>query len=68
MSALIAIAIALAIVIVVVRCAGALAVRLGEPRIAGEMIGAILIGPTVLGVAVRIRSPTGTVVGHCWQA
>ena len=49
MSALIAIAIALAIVIVVVRCAGALAVRLGEPRIAGEMIGAILIGPTVLG-------------------
>jgi len=46
---LIALALALALVLVVVRCAGALAVRLGEPRIAGEMIGAILIGPTVLG-------------------
>jgi Kef-type K+ transport system membrane component KefB len=38
-----------ALVVVAVRCAGALAVRLGEPRIAGEMIGAILVGPTVLG-------------------
>ena len=34
---------------VVVRCAGALAVRVGEPRIAGQMAGAILIGPTLLG-------------------
>ncbi len=33
----------------VVRCAGALAVRVGEPRIAGQMAGAILIGPTLLG-------------------
>jgi Kef-type K+ transport system membrane component KefB len=32
-----------------VRCGGALAVRLGEPRIAGEMVGAILVGPTILG-------------------
>jgi Kef-type K+ transport system membrane component KefB len=39
----------LALVIVVVRGVGALAVRLGEPRIAGEMVGAILVGPTVLG-------------------
>jgi Kef-type K+ transport system membrane component KefB len=39
----------LVLVIVVVRCVGALAVRIGEPRIAGEMAGAILIGPTVLG-------------------
>jgi len=39
----------LALVVVVVRCGGALAVRLREPRIAGEMIGAILVGPTVLG-------------------
>jgi Kef-type K+ transport system membrane component KefB len=36
-------------VVVVARCGGALAVRLGEPRIAGEMIGAILVGPTLLG-------------------
>jgi Kef-type K+ transport system membrane component KefB len=39
----------LALVVVVVRCGGALAARIGEPRIAGEMIGAILVGPTVLG-------------------
>ena len=39
----------LALVVVVVRCGGALAVRIGEPRIAGEMIGAILVGPTLLG-------------------
>ena len=39
----------LALVVVAARCVGALAVRLGEPRIAGEMIGAILVGPTVLG-------------------
>jgi Kef-type K+ transport system membrane component KefB len=39
----------LALVVVVVRCVGALAVRFGEPRIAGEMVGAILVGPTVLG-------------------
>ena len=39
----------LVLVIVVARCGGALAVRIGEPRIAGEMIGAILIGPTLLG-------------------
>lgn len=36
-------------VVVVVRTGGALAVRAGEPRIAGEMIAAILIGPTLLG-------------------
>ncbi len=39
----------LVLVVVAARCGGALAVRLGEPRIAGEMIGAILVGPTVLG-------------------
>jgi len=37
------------LVVVAARCGGAVAVRLGEPRIAGEMIGAILVGPTVLG-------------------
>jgi len=39
----------LVLVVVVARCGGALAVRMGEPRIAGEMIGALLIGPTLLG-------------------
>jgi Kef-type K+ transport system membrane component KefB len=39
----------LALVVAVARGVGALAMRIGEPRIAGEMLGAILIGPTVLG-------------------
>lgn len=39
----------LALIVVVVRCGGAIAVRSGQPRIAGQMIGAILVGPTVLG-------------------
>ena len=39
----------LVLVVVVARCVGALAVRFGEPRIAGEMAGAILVGPTLLG-------------------
>ncbi len=39
----------LALVVAVARTVGALAMRIGEPRIAGEMLGAILIGPTVLG-------------------
>jgi Kef-type K+ transport system membrane component KefB len=43
----------LVLVVVAARCGGALAVRLGEPRIAGEMIGAILVGPTVLGGQVE---------------
>ncbi len=43
------VALDLVLVVVVARCGGALAVRFGEPRIAGEMIGAILVGPTVLG-------------------
>ncbi|MEA2138664.1 MAG: hypothetical protein QOG56_1814 [Solirubrobacteraceae bacterium] len=42
-------AVDLVLVVLVVRCGGALAVRLGEPRIAGEMVGAILVGPTILG-------------------
>ena len=43
------VALDLALVVIAARCVGALAVRFGEPRIAGEMIGAILVGPTVLG-------------------
>ena len=39
----------LVLVVVAARCGGALAVRFGEPRIAGEMIGAIVVGPTLLG-------------------
>jgi Kef-type K+ transport system membrane component KefB len=43
------VALDLVLVVLVARCGGALAVRFGEPRIAGEMIGAILVGPTLLG-------------------
>jgi Kef-type K+ transport system membrane component KefB len=43
------VALDLVLVVAVVRGAGALAARIGQPVIAGEMVGAILIGPTVLG-------------------
>lgn len=39
----------LALVIAAARCGGALAVRGAQPRIAGELVGVVLIGPTVLG-------------------
>jgi len=39
----------LALIVVVVRCGGALAVRCGQPRIAGQIVGAIVVGPTALG-------------------
>jgi Kef-type K+ transport system membrane component KefB len=43
------VALDLVLVVVAARCGGALAGRCGQPRIAGEMIGALLVGPTVLG-------------------
>lgn len=39
----------LALIVVVVRCGGALAVRCGQPRIAGQIVGAIVVGPTAFG-------------------
>ena len=58
------------LVVVAARCGGAVAVRLGEPRIAGEMIGAILVGPTVLGgqIAVDDTGAAGGVVGSLFPA
>jgi Kef-type K+ transport system membrane component KefB len=61
----------LVVVVVAARCGGALAVRLGEPRIAGEMIGAILVGPTVLGgqvAGVVDGAVAGGVVGALFPA
>ena len=52
----------LALVVIVVRCAGALAVRVGEPRIAGEMVGAIVLGPTILGG--QIEGVAGGAASH----
>src|SRR4029079_4708155 len=39
----------LAIILVAARLVGALAVRLGQPRVVGAMIAGVLIGPTILG-------------------
>ena len=39
----------IAIILIAARIVGALAVKVGQPRIVGEMIAGILIGPTLLG-------------------
>lgn len=39
----------LLLVVAVARCGGWLAVRAGQPRIAGELVALVAIGPTVLG-------------------
>jgi Kef-type K+ transport system membrane component KefB len=41
---------AVAVVIVVAQLVGALAERLGQPRVIGEIVGGILLGPSLLGV------------------
>jgi len=49
----------LAIILVAVRLGGRAAAALGQPRVVGQIIAGILIGPTVLGGQVE----TGSVVG-----
>lgn len=39
----------LAVILLVARAVGALAIRLGQPRVVGEMIAGILLGPTLFG-------------------
>src|SRR3954462_7012798 len=39
----------LVIILVAARLVGAVAVRLGQPRVLGEMVAGVLIGPTILG-------------------
>jgi Kef-type K+ transport system membrane component KefB len=39
----------LAIIVIVARLAGSLAARLGQPRVIGEILAGVLLGPTVLG-------------------
>ncbi|HEX8343235.1 MAG TPA: cation:proton antiporter [Actinoplanes sp.] len=41
-----------ALIIMCARLAGALAVRLGQPPVLGEIVGGILLGPTLLGPVV----------------
>ena len=40
----------IAIILVMARLVGALAVKLGQPRVVGEIVGGILLGPSLLGV------------------
>lgn len=42
-------ALALVLVVVVARCGALVATRLGQPRIAGELLAVVALGPTVLG-------------------
>jgi K+:H+ antiporter len=44
---------ALAVVIVLTRLFGALARRIGQPAVVGEILAGILVGPTLFGMAVR---------------
>src|SRR5262249_23902464 len=43
----------LLLVVVVARCGGWIAVRCAQPRIAGEMLAVVALGPTVLGGRVE---------------
>jgi Kef-type K+ transport system membrane component KefB len=49
---------ALAVILLAARLVGGLFVRLGQPRVVGEMISGILLGPTVLGGTLATSSST----------
>ncbi|GIF39561.1 cation:proton antiporter [Actinoplanes xinjiangensis] len=55
------------LVIVVVRLAGWLVARLGQPRVIGEIVAGILLGPSVLGLvwpsARELLFPPGVIAG-----
>ena len=60
MEALPALLLGLAVIVVVARVLGALARRLGQPAVIGEIVGGILLGPTLFGGAVtRTLFPDG---------
>ncbi|MFZ8997384.1 MAG: cation:proton antiporter [Ilumatobacteraceae bacterium] len=46
---------ALAVVVASARCVGAVALRLGQPRVVGEIVSGILLGPSVLGLVANGR-------------
>ena len=46
----------LAVIVVLARLLGALARRLGQPAVIGEILGGILLGPTLLGATPARRS------------
>ena len=40
------------IILIVARLVGGLAVRIGQPRVVGEILAGVLLGPTLLGTTV----------------
>jgi Kef-type K+ transport system membrane component KefB len=59
----------LAIILAACRALGSLMLRIGQPRVIGEMIGGILLGPSVLGVfapAIEARLFPGESLGVLW--
>jgi Kef-type K+ transport system membrane component KefB len=60
---------ALALILVIARIVGWVFVKIGQPRVVGEIIAGILIGPTILGGHLGRGDVTGTpgseaIVGH----
>lgn len=57
----------LAIILVVARLVGALALRVGQPRVVGEIVAGVLLGPTLLGATMFVwgKPPKGL---HCEAA
>ena len=60
---------ALALILIAARLVGSAFAKLGQPRVVGEIIAGILIGPTVLGGHLGRGDVTGTpgseaIVGH----
>ncbi|MBI2169758.1 MAG: cation:proton antiporter [Actinobacteria bacterium] len=51
----------LAIIFIAARLVGALALRVGQPRVVGEIVAGVLLGPTLLGA-------TAFVWGQPWKA
>jgi Kef-type K+ transport system membrane component KefB len=49
----------LAIILAAARLVGALFVKLKQPRVVGEIIAGILIGPTVIGGEIATRTTHG---------
>jgi Kef-type K+ transport system membrane component KefB len=55
---------ALALIIVLARIAGAIVARLGQPRVMGEVLAGILLGPTLVGGLPNLITKAMGVVGH----
>ena len=54
----------LALIVAVAQIGGLIAARLGQPRIAGEMLAVVCIGPTVLGGQIAGIVPDRRAMGR----